>query len=106
MKLYKYRINIKNTLVCNEYDGYEEKAKTYCRKEGYPTRVHKDSIGNIENDFVKPDLWLLERDDEQAKKLITDYYNNLIEKARSDCENKCLKYTQIIRNINNSLNEI
>jgi len=104
MRLYEYSINIKDTLICSEHDGYEEKAKTYYREKGYPARVYKDSIGNVSSDFLRPKLWLLERDDKRAKKLIADYYSSLVEKTKSDCEDRCLKYTRIIRNVGNSLN--
>ena len=86
MKLYKYEINYSNQLTRIEEEGFEEKSKTYCRKKGYPLRVRKIDIGILENGFIRPKLLLTEKDDEKAKIIFIDYYQNKLDAAIESCQ--------------------
>jgi len=95
MNLYEYKLDIHDNLVCRKHEGFKEKDKTYSRKDGYPRRIYKDTI-DIVNDSWEIVLWVLEQDDEKAKAMMTDYYQDLITLTRGNCDQNCAKYSRII----------
>ena len=103
MKLYEYRVNRSKKLVVSEQDGFEEKPKTYRRKEGIDRVIRKDSIGRIDTGYFTRTLCMMERDDQKAKEILLDYYRSRIESARERYEAECNTSNYIIDNINNGI---
>ena len=106
MKIYEYGINLNGKIVCKEKDGFEEKAKTYCSKNGYPNRIKKTDIGVLNNGFLYPTLWLLERDDEKAKMLFEEYYREKIATTKQMCEKNCREYQERIDSLRSDVEMI
>ena len=76
MTLYEYGITPKGELVRTAHEGFEEKPKSYMRKDGYPRMILKDLIGVYSTDRTSwhHEMWLLEPDDDRAKHTIRSHY--------------------------------
>jgi len=105
MEIYMYRIDFDDKFIFEKIGGFEEKEKTYMRKSGYPRQIKKSELGCVKNDFLRLQLFLLERDDKRAKDLFRLHLNQKLNDEKNRHEKECYKINSLLMTVNKKLKE-
>jgi len=81
-------------LTCDELEA-EEKVKTYTFKKYCSPRIYKSEIGCVKKSYSNQ-LYLLEKDDEKAKKLFRNYLSERLDAEKKRHAEECNKINKLL----------